>query len=50
MRFAGIAKRLDEEPKTVTPERAPPPDIVVKGKGLKAKADEHLTIPYVGYA
>jgi peptidylprolyl isomerase len=51
---AGIAKNLDKEPKIVTPEGAPPADMVVKdivkGKAAKAKAGEHLTMQYVGYS
>jgi len=54
MRFAGIAKNLDKEPKIVTPEGAPPADMVVQrhrqGQGPQGQGGRSLTMQYVGYS
>ncbi len=51
---AGITKNTKQEPKIVTPKGDPPTKLVirdiVKGKGLKAKAGETLTMDYTGYS
>jgi peptidylprolyl isomerase len=51
---AGITKDLKKEPKVVKPTGDPPTKLVVKdivkGKGIKAKAGETLTMQYTGYS
>jgi peptidylprolyl isomerase len=50
----GITKNTKKEPKIVTPQGDPPPQLVikdiVKGKGPKAKPGETLTMMYTGYS
>jgi peptidylprolyl isomerase len=50
----GITKNTKKEPQIVTPEGAPPTELIrkdiVKGKGPKAKAGDQLTMQYVGYS
>jgi peptidylprolyl isomerase len=50
----GITKNTKKEPQIVTPEGAPPTEIVVKdivkGKGPKAKAGDQLEMQYAGYS
>jgi len=50
----GITKNTKKEPQIVTPEGAPPTELItediVKGKGKKAKAGDQLTMQYVGYS
>ena len=51
---AGITKNTKKEPQIVTPEGAPPTELIsqdiVKGKGPKAKAGDQLTMQYTGYS
>jgi peptidylprolyl isomerase len=51
---AGITKNTKKEPQIVTPEGAPPTELItediVKGTGKKAKAGDQLTMQYVGYS
>ena len=51
---AGITKNTKKEPQIVTPEGAPPTELIsqdiVKGKGPKAKAGDQLTMQYAGYS
>jgi peptidylprolyl isomerase len=51
---AGITKNTKKEPQIVTPEGAPPTELIsqdiVKGKGRKAKAGDELTMQYAGYS
>jgi peptidylprolyl isomerase len=51
---AGITKNTKKEPQIVTPEGAPPTELItediVKGKGKKAKAGDQLTMQYTGYS
>lgn len=50
----GITKNTKKEPQIVTPEGAPPTELIVKdivkGKGPKAKAGDQLTMQYTGSA
>jgi peptidylprolyl isomerase len=50
----GITKNTKKEPQIVTPEGAPPTELIskdiVKGKGPKAKPGDQLTMQYVGYS
>jgi peptidylprolyl isomerase len=50
----GIAPDVKKEPEIVTPEGAPPTELIikdiVKGKGKKAKAGDELAMQYAGYS